>query len=363
MKVDKEKLLFYISLIWLVFPLYYSIYGESSISLLPATILMGVCYISCLYVKNKWLSYFNWLYMLCYIVVYFILYSNPGSLFMFTYITSLLTYNYADINLKSFRNITFYIALFLTLIHLAITTNLTVIEKFASLVIIAFFTFMYAGQRVSIVDYMKKQKDLEHNRYINNLLAENERNRIGRDLHDTLGHVFASLTLKTELALKLLEKEKYDSLKQELLDINNLTKSSMNSVREVVNNLKFRTINEEISLAKETLNLANISLEINTNLGLEKINPTLQSTVAMVLRELVNNVIKHSRADKVFLKISEDSSSLILEIEDNGIGFAYGKKVELKSIEERIVLLKGIVEIVSYKNPTTIKIKIPYGGN
>lgn len=48
---------------------------------------------------------------------------------------------------------------------------------------------------------------MEKNRTINLLLAENERNRIGRDLHDTLGHVFAAMTLKTELALKQLEKK------------------------------------------------------------------------------------------------------------------------------------------------------------
>lgn len=47
----------------------------------------------------------------------------------------------------------------------------------------------------------------EKNRTINILSAENERNRIGRDLHDTLGHTFAMMSLKTELALKQMDKE------------------------------------------------------------------------------------------------------------------------------------------------------------
>ena len=46
---------------------------------------------------------------------------------------------------------------------------------------------------------------LEKNKYINVLIAQQERNRISQDLHDTLGHVFASLTLKSELAVKLID--------------------------------------------------------------------------------------------------------------------------------------------------------------
>lgn len=61
---------------------------------------------------------------------------------------------------------------------------------------------------------IQRKAIMEKNRTINLLLAENERNRIGRDLHDTLGHVFAAMTLKTELALKQLEKEKYDLVKK-----------------------------------------------------------------------------------------------------------------------------------------------------
>lgn len=92
---------------------------------------------------------------------------------------------------------------------------------------------------------------IEKNRTINLLLAENERNRIGRDLHDTLGHVFAAMTLKTELALKQLEKEKYDLVKKELEELNQTSRSSMHDVRNIINNLKFRTVSEEIEHLNE----------------------------------------------------------------------------------------------------------------
>lgn len=56
----------------------------------------------------------------------------------------------------------------------------------------------------------------EANRTINILSAENERNRIGRDLHDTLGHTFAMMSLKTELALKQMDKEQYEAARKRI---------------------------------------------------------------------------------------------------------------------------------------------------
>ena len=69
------------------------------------------------------------------------------------------------------------------------------------------------------------RKELEKNKYINVLIAEQERNRIGQDLHDTLGHVFASLTLKSELATKLLDTDK-EAARNEMRAINELSRDT-----------------------------------------------------------------------------------------------------------------------------------------
>ncbi|WP_303752678.1 histidine kinase dimerization/phosphoacceptor domain-containing protein, partial [Staphylococcus aureus] len=76
-----------------------------------------------------------------------------------------------------------------------------------------------------VFDNLKKVKDREYkkeieekNRYINTLITEQERHRIGQDLHDTLGHVFASLSLKSELAYKIIDSDT-ENAKAELLAI------------------------------------------------------------------------------------------------------------------------------------------------
>ncbi len=71
------------------------------------------------------------------------------------------------------------------------------------------------------------------NRHINTLIAEQERHRIGQDLHDTLGHVFASLSLKSELAYKLIDTD-VEKVKAELLAINKLSRESLSKVQKLL---------------------------------------------------------------------------------------------------------------------------------
>ena len=89
------------------------------------------------------------------------------------------------------------------------------------------------------------------------LIAEQERNRIGQDLHDTLGHVFASLTLKSELAAKLIDTDK-ESAKKEMMAINQLSRETLNKVRSIVDDLKVQSFEEEVSSVETILRDANL---------------------------------------------------------------------------------------------------------
>ncbi len=346
--------MFLISLIWLIFPLYYSI--ESGIKYFPliATILMAICFLTSLYVKNKIVISAMWIYMCLYILatVYF---SNVANVLCFMYLSSLINYKYEETNFKTFKNIVFIITTIclIFIISLKITTNF---EKLVGLTMLSVCVFMHFSTRYAIIDRKNKEHILKQNEYINNLLAENERNRIGRDLHDTLGHIFAMLSLKSELSLKLLEKEKYAELNTELSEINTTTKKAMKDVRKIVHNISYITIKEELAISEKTLNLANINLEIVEKINVASLNPTLQSTLSMVIRESINNIIKHSEATFVKITITEESNFIIMLIEDNGKGFDKYKK--LKNINSRIDTFGGSVEIESLKNPTIIKVTL-----
>lgn len=201
----------------------------------------------------------------------------------------------------------------------------------------------------------------EQNRTINILSAENERNRIGRDLHDTLGHTFAMMSLKTELALKQMDKEQYEAARKNLEELNQISRDSMYEVREIVNKLKYRTVAEELLELERLFDLSDIVLTVDSSLDLDSLSPVSQSTLSMVLRELANNVIKHSQAESCQIRLRRDHG-IILEFEDDGCGFKEVTGQELHSIRERLNLVDGDLEILSQSHPTIIRVHLKEGG-
>lgn len=346
-------ILFYISLIWLVFPLYFA----PNILAIILAILMAVAIITILHINNKVVTVILWLYM-CFYIFYSVYHAGMSGM-MFMYLSSIIAFKFRDTNITSFFNISYYL-LFTLVLAMLILKNISQTEKLIYILVMVFLLFMHITFILQIISEDNKEKLFKKNQYINNLIVENERNRIGRDLHDTLGHVFATLTLKSELAIKYIEKEKYDFLKKELEDINNATREAMQNVRQIVQNLKYVTIKEELNLIQETLDLADIKLTVEKNLDTNNLNPTLQSTCSMIIREAINNILKHSSASSCKIIFSEDNYYLKITFEDDGIGFDKVDSNDLKSIKDRLILVKGSAEIVSTKNPTKIAITIPY---
>lgn len=102
-------------------------------------------------------------------------------------------------------------------------------------------------------------------------------------MHDTLGYVFAAMTLKTELALKQLEKGKYDPVRKELEELNQTSRSSMHDVRNIINNLKFRNLKEEIEQLEQFFAMTDIDYHLQNELNLSAMSPVMQSTLCMIL--------------------------------------------------------------------------------
>ncbi len=146
------------------------------------------------------------------------------------------------------------------------------------------------------------KRNSRKNRHINTLIAEQERHRIGQDLHDTLGHVFASLSLKSELAYKLIDTD-VEKVKAELLAINKLSRESLNKVREIIDDVKLPSFIEEIDSIRKVLKDADIDFTFENKELAQVLSPTKQSMLVMITREAINNVIKHANASKVHGKL------------------------------------------------------------
>ncbi|AVQ36311.1 sensor histidine kinase [Staphylococcus kloosii] len=202
-----------------------------------------------------------------------------------------------------------------------------------------------------------KIKMNEKNAQINMLIAEQERTRIAQDLHDTLGHVFASISLKSELAAKLVT-NKPDKAIEEMTAVNRISKDSLNKVRSIINDLKISSFKEEVDTVGYMLREANLTFEFSNAEYAEKLSTTRQSIMAMILREAINNIVKHAQATKIEGQIQLGDKELKLIIKDDGVGVDDVEQLELKSIQERVNILNGT--LITYNDEgLCIEVLIP----
>lgn len=343
---------FYIAVIFFIFPFVYTAQGAYPIYILPLTIGSIIAYLALLYTKNKFFIFIEW-FILVFYIIYMAVAVNPGNMLFSFYLSNLLVWRFND-SYKSYRTISFFIAINGVMVYIALL-NIAIGDKiimfcFYFLCLVTYFTQKRAFERNKL-----KQERTKHNEHINILLAENERNRIGQDLHDSIGHTFVMLKLKADLAEKYLEKNKITEAKNELEEISKISKEAMDNTRSIINKLKQRTLEEELKAIQDIMIMSNIEVSVTNNIK-NKLTSLNEWTLTMILKELSNNVIKHSKATKCGIIINENEEQYLLTFFDNGVGFSILTGSELSSIKNRLKVVDGIVEITSLKNPTTIKI-------
>ncbi|MGT2755934.1 sensor histidine kinase [Streptococcus ovuberis] len=356
---EKGDPLYYVGLIFMVFPLGGVLWFGYPIWTLIPSLMFAIAYMAIIHIKNDYRKTIAclWFYLLSYIV-WMSCFIEGSMMWFFFFLVNLLVWRFGD-GVKSYRFISFLMGMAYVVANGLLRSDNPSVQIMVILIPI-FILAMYFTQHQSQVEEEMKQELYKQNETINLLAAENERNRIGRDLHDTLGHTFAMLSVKTELALKQLDKENLTAVQKELQDINQISKTSMKEVRELINNLKFRTVTEELSAIQEMFALSGVTLTVANDLITDQLSPVIQSTMTMILRELATNIIKHADASSCQIQLYREKG-LVIEVIDDGCGFAQLTGQELHSIRERLQLVKGTVEIVSQGQPTHIRVILEEG--
>jgi two-component system sensor histidine kinase DesK len=180
-----------------------------------------------------------------------------------------------------------------------------------------------------------------------------ERERIARDLHDLIGHTFSVITLKADLAGRLLDKgldKDLDKVRTEIKQLEEISRNALSQVREVVSGYRTSDLLSELANAKNVFASVDIDFYYQfENIDEQQIELDSASNkeLAIVLRELVTNIIKHARATQVTVTIKHKNGKIVLAMQDNGQGFEnmQHKGFGIKGIEERIQKLHGFVSI------------------
>jgi two-component system sensor histidine kinase DesK len=161
---------------------------------------------------------------------------------------------------------------------------------------------------------MQRQADRVRAARAEGLLAlANERNRFGRDLHDILGHSLTVITVKAELAGKLMDSAP-DKARAELADLERLSREALVDVRRAVEGYREITLAAELSRARSALAAAGISAQLPH--ALDEVPPDLKELYAWTVREGVTNVLRHSAARSCTISVGPAGIS----VADDGRG-------------------------------------------
>jgi two-component system sensor histidine kinase DesK len=175
------------------------------------------------------------------------------------------------------------------------------------------------------------------------LAVSEERLRIARDLHDLLGHSLSVITLKSELARRLLETEP-ERAAAELDDIQAVSRTALAEVREAVQGYRRLALADALESARTALAAAGIDCDLaDTRVELPE---DVDAVLAWAVREGTTNVIRHSRALHCAIRVRADDERAALEIEDDGRAEPAGGEAGsgLNGLRERVQRVRGELE-------------------
>ncbi|MFC5450290.1 sensor histidine kinase [Paenibacillus aestuarii] len=286
-----------------------------------------------------------------YILVLFILITG-FSLTYSPYLVFMFFYTIPIIGMIA-QNRSFYAAVALLLINVSSIVWLNFIEFynasswyiFPTLVVLIFLPF---GIRSRQKANELREKLMLANDEIARLAMIEERQRISRDLHDTLGHTLSLITLKSELAERLILKAPERAV-QEVKDIQATSRAALKQVRELISGMNAISLSDEITQSKAILQAASIAFDSHAELGKLQAPPMVHNILGMCLREAVTNVIKHSGATRCTFSLKEQSGYWVMTIADNGKGCENKAGVDpvpssgrgLLGMQERLELIDG----------------------
>ena len=168
---------------------------------------------------------------------------------------------------------------------------------------------VFGFQQMMIANVRLRDAQQENQR----LAISEERNRFARDLHDILGHSLTVITVKAELAARLMDVDPARA-KAEVLDLEQLSRDALADVRRAVAGYRELTLPGELSHARTALAAAEIAADLpNTT---DAVEGDLRELFAWTVREGVTNVVRHSGASRCTVRLTATSA----EVRDDGRG-------------------------------------------
>jgi len=207
------------------------------------------------------------------------------------------------------------------------------------------------------------------------LAQEEERKRIAREIHDGPAQSLANLVLRTEIAERMLAKQEFRMVQDELIDLKGQVRSGLEEIRKIIFNLRPMALDDLglVPTLRKYVQDFEEKTKIRTvfdTLGREvRLPSAMEAAIYRLVQEAFTNAMKHASASYVSLEIMYQTNMVKITVNDNGVGFSL-EQIEAKTkdsthfgligMRERVELLDGRMEIESEKGRgTKVTIHIP----
>lgn len=209
----------------------------------------------------------------------------------------------------------------------------------------------------------------QHAKTLEQLAISRERNRLARELHDTLAHTLSSQILTLE-ALKLSSDPKDEELNESLDQLIFNTRKGLADTRRALKDLRAKQL-EDLGLVSSLKSLiadaasrTNCAATCTISENLPTFSSKVEQCMYRIAQEAVENIIRHSNASAMELKLVKHDHQVILEITDNGQGFNQSRvdsseKLGIKGMQERAVESGGAFSIEAQPDSGT-KIQVVF---
>lgn len=241
-------------------------------------------------------------------------------------------------------------------------------QEYAPALIVIYLVayILVASFSLTIRQYKEVQNELveankqlrDYNEQVELLTAENERNHLARELHDSVTQTIFSMTLITS-STRILQERGSDQVGVKLEELQNLAQSALKEMRALVTQLRPLSISDDGLYPVLLKHITGLNKRNDVNITLEKadteiwLNRNQQQEAFRIVQEALNNVIKHAEAKRAEVKFEQSSTELFITITDDGKGFEQDALPEqlhnfgLESMQQRAAELGGTLTIES----------------
>jgi two-component system sensor histidine kinase DesK len=215
---------------------------------------------------------------------------------------------------------------------------------YAFLILVGVCTSTGVGALAGRINWDKNTRLRMSHEQIRQLAATAERERIGRDLHDLLGHTLSLITMKLELSRRLLDRDPA-AARRELAEAEEVARHALAEVRSAVTGIRAAGFAAELASAELLLRTSGVRLD--QHLQVTNLPESVECTLALVLREAATNIARHAHATLARVSLTGAGDGVRLCIEDNGRGGIHAAGNGLGGMKERVQALGGRLRLDS----------------